>query len=77
MRNDDDRIVFLQLDGQLFDLIGGNRVQRRGRLIHQDDFRFHSDRAGDAQTLLLTARKTISAVLETILDLIPQRSALQ
>ena len=41
-----------------FDLIGGDRVQRRGRLIHQDDFRFHSDRAGDAQTLLLTARKT-------------------
>ena len=47
----------LQLLDQLFDLRCRNRIQRRGRLIHQNDLRFHRDRPGDAQPLLLTARE--------------------
>ena len=39
MRDDDDRELGLELVDQLFDTRGGDRIQRRGRLIEQDDFR--------------------------------------
>src|SRR3546814_11775421 len=41
-------------------------------LVHQDDLRIDRDRAGDAQPLLLPARQRGAAVMEAILDLVPQ-----
>ena len=49
------REVLPQLVDQLLDPGGGDRVERRARLVHQDDFRVDRDRAGDAQPLLLAA----------------------
>jgi hypothetical protein len=40
---------------QLLDLRGGDRVERRARLVHQDHLGIDRDRARDAQALLLAA----------------------
>ena len=53
--DDDDRVAAAQLVDQLLDLGGGDRIERRARLVHQDHFRIDRDRAGDAQPLLLAA----------------------
>ena len=46
-----------KLVDQLLDLGGRDRVERRGRLVEEDDFGPHGERAGDAQPLLLPARQ--------------------
>ena len=53
--DDDDAVVLLQLVDQLLDLGGGDRVERRARLVHQDHFGADGDGPGDAQALLLAA----------------------
>src|SRR3954453_22488501 len=75
---DDDQGVFrFQLVHQLFDLGGRDRVERRARLVEQDDLGPHRDGAGDAQALLLAAGKAQAIGAELALDLIPQRGALE
>ena len=39
------------------DLIDHFRVERRRRLVEEHDFRFHRQRAGDGDALLLAARE--------------------
>ena len=34
---------------------GGDRVERRARLVHEDDLGLHGDGPGDAEALLLAA----------------------
>ncbi len=46
---------FSQLADDTNDLGGDFRVERRGRLIEQQNLRLHHQRAGDRHTLLLTA----------------------
>ena len=41
---------------------GGDRVERRARLVHQDHLGLDRDGAGDAQALLLAARQAVPAV---------------
>ena len=77
MRHHDHGVAFLQGVDQLFDLRGGNRVERTGGLIHQEHLGAHRKRTSDAQTLLLTSRKTKRALLEAILHLFPQRRIAQ
>src|SRR5437016_4447885 len=69
----DDRnaVVGLQLRDQLLDPLGRDRVQRRGRLVEQKDLRPDRNRTGDAQPLLLPARKAEAALPQLILDLVP------
>jgi hypothetical protein len=55
--HDRDRVVGLQFVDQLLDLRGRDRVERRARLVEQDDLRLDGDGAGDAQALLLPARQ--------------------
>ena len=45
----------LQLAQQLDDLRLHRQVQRRGRLVEQDEFRFKRDGAGDGEALALAA----------------------
>src|SRR5664280_255081 len=73
--HDGDRVVVLELVDQFLDLGGGDRVERRARLVEQDHLWPHRDGAGDAQSLLLAAgeRETIGVDL----DLFPQGGALQ
>ena len=56
---------------------GGDRVERRARLVHQDDVGLGGDGAGDAEPLLLTAGEAVRRLLELVLDLVPQRGAAQ
>src|SRR5580704_10818468 len=55
VRDDGDAIVRFKLGDQLFDALGGDRVERRGWLVEQQDFGPDGDRPGNAQALLLTA----------------------
>ncbi len=75
--DDDDRVVELDLLHQLLDPGGRDRVERRARLVHQDHLGLDGDAAGDAQPLLLPARQPHRRLLETVLDLVPQRRPLE
>src|SRR5262245_34936152 len=57
VRHDRDRVVVAQLVDQLLDAGGGDRVEGRARLVHQDHLGIHRDRSRDAQPLLLAARE--------------------
>src|SRR5450830_86892 len=75
--DDGDGIVVLEPVDELFDLGGGDRVERRTRLIEQDYLRPNRDRARDAQPLLLAAGQREPVGAELVLDLFPQCGALQ
>ena len=77
VRDDDDRIRALQLVDQLLDALRGDRVERRRRLVHQQDLRLDRQRAGDAQPLLLAARERQRRLVQPILDLVPDRGRLE
>ncbi len=77
MRHDDDGVLALQFEDQVLDLEGGGRVERRGRLIQEQDFRVGGQGAGDAQPLLLPAGEVQRGIIQAVLDLVPQRGALQ
>ena len=57
-------------------LRGGDRVERRARLVHQDHFRADGDGARDAQALLLAAGEAGARLVQAVLDLVPQAGAL-
>ena len=69
------REVLPQLVDQLLDPGGGDRVERRARLVHQDHFGIDRDGAGDAQALLLAAGEAGAGIVEAVLDLLPQAGA--
>ncbi|QTK79743.1 hypothetical protein AT6N2_C2084 [Agrobacterium tumefaciens] len=77
VRDDDDGVVCPQLVDQFLDLRGGNRVQRRAGLVHQDHFRADGDRTGDAKALLLTAGKARAGLMQTVLHLVPETGSLE
>ena len=77
VRHDDDRVLRLELLDQLLDLQRGDRIERRAGLVHQDDLRLDRDRARDAQPLLLAARERQAALVQPVLDLVPERRAAQ
>jgi len=71
VRDDHDRDAPLELRDQLLDLQRRDRIERRARLVHQDHLRLDGERAGDAQPLLLAARKPCPGLGEPIGDLVP------
>src|SRR5687767_1976555 len=77
VRDDHDRVAVLQLEHQLLDPGGGDRVERRARLVHEQDVRLHGDCPRDAQPLLLPAGKTQRALRQPIRHLVPQGGAPQ
>src|SRR5205814_8689339 len=74
---DHERVVALQLVHQLLDLLGRNRVERRGGLVEQEYLRLDRNRPRDTQALLLAARERERAALEPVFDLVPERRALE
>src|SRR5205807_2860642 len=52
---------------------GRDRIERRARLVHQQDVRLDGDGPGDAEALLLAARETERALLQAVADLVPER----
>ena len=71
MCHDDDGIFAFQLDGEILDLGSGNRIQCRRRLIHQNHLRLHRKGPCNAQSLLLSAGKSQSTFVKSVLQLIP------
>src|SRR3982751_815598 len=65
--DDHDRETLLELVDKLFDLRRRNRVERRGRLVEQDDLGLHGQRSGNAQPLLLATRERKRAGVELVL----------
>ena len=63
----------LELVDQVLDARRRDRVERRGRLVHQDHVRLDGERARDAEALLLAAGEPERVVLEPVLDLVPER----
>ena len=77
VRDDHDRVAVLELVHEVLDLQRGDRVERRGRLVEQQHLGLDRERARDAEALLLTAREAERALLEAVLDLIPERRLAQ
>ena len=71
VRNDHERTDLLELAGQLLNHQRRHGVECLGRLVHQQNVGLHGKRAGDAQALLLSTRKTQARLFELVLDLIP------
>ena len=69
--DDNDGISFFQLQKQFFYFKRRDRIQRRRGLIHQQHFRFHRQRAGDAQPLLLPAGKPQRRSFQPVFRLLP------
>ncbi len=75
VRHDEHRhVLFRQFAHRAQHFAGQFRVQRRGRLVEQHDVRFHRQRAGNGDTLLLAAREArrIAAALVEQADLFQQ-----
>ena len=75
VRHNHDREILTQLVDQLLDHRRSDRVERRARLVHQQNFRPGRNGACNAQALLLTAGKARAGFVEPILDLIEQTGA--
>src|SRR6185437_2800742 len=71
------RVLRRQFIDQLLDLGGRDRIERRARLVEQDDLGAGRHGARDAQTLLLSAGERQARLAQLVLDLAPQRGALQ
>src|SRR6478736_2050575 len=55
VRDDDDRVRLSKLVNQLFDARGGDRIERRTGLVHQQHLGLERQRTRDTQALLLAA----------------------
>jgi hypothetical protein len=75
--DDEDRVLTTQFPEQLLDRLGALRVERRTRLVHQQQLRLHRQQARDAQLLLLFERQLGGLALEAVLDLVPQQHRAQ
>src|SRR3954452_20318127 len=65
--DDHDRVALLQLQHELLDGERRYRVERGGRLVHQQDLGPDRGRAGDAEALLLAARETRARLVQAVL----------
>ena len=77
MRHDHDCIVPLELLDQLLDLRGGDGIERRRGLVHQEHLGLDRQRARDAEPLLLPAGEIERRRLEPVGDLLPERGLMQ
>ena len=73
--DDDDRVLVLEVVHQVLDPGGGDRVERRAGLVHEDDLGLDGQGPGDAEPLLLAAREVEARAVELVLDLVPEGGA--
>ena len=77
MGNDEDRVAALQFLDQVLDLARGDGVEGGAGLVQQENLRLRRDGPRDAEPLLLPPREGEGAVLEAVLDLVPETCAPQ
>ena len=75
--DDDHGVLLFQFVDQLLDLQGGDGVEGRAGLVHEDHFGLHGHGPGDAEALLLAAGQRHGAGPEAVLDLVPERHPLE
>ena len=63
----------LQLVHQVLDRRRRDRVEGRGRLVHQEHLGLDGEAARDAEPLLLPAGEAVGARLQPVLHLVPER----
>src|SRR5262245_10413006 len=66
--DDHDRVLRLELLHQVLDAAGGDGIERRAGLVHEEHLGVGGDGPGDAQPLLLTAREPHGGALQAVLD---------
>ena len=67
MGDHDDRDTAVVEFGEDIDhVLGGLRIECAGRFVSEDEERFVDDRAGDRDSLLLSAAELVGSVLEAI-----------
>ena len=62
MRDEQHRDLTFELVDGRSKMLGGLRIQAAGRFIEDQDFRLLEQRAGNGQTLLLSARQSHAAL---------------
>lgn len=72
VRDDDDREACAETRHQFFDLQRADGIDCARGFVHQQDFGFGCDCAGDAEALLLSARKGRAGFVELVLDFVPE-----
>src|SRR5262249_43969587 len=77
LRDGNDRGEGPDFPHEILDPGRRDRVERRARLVHEDDLGLHGDGAGDAEPLLLAARHPERRRLQAVLDLVPEGRAPQ
>ena len=77
MRNNNNGVILFQLQCQILNLHRRNRVQRTGRLVHQDNLRLHSQSTRNAQALLLSAAQPQRTLIQSVFKLVPNGSLTQ
>ena len=77
MGDHDDRIAFLELYSEFFDVRGGDRIEGRSRFIHQENIRLYGKGSGDAETLLLTAGEPEGRLMQAVFQFVPDGSLTQ
>ena len=75
VRDDRDRVLALELVDEILDARRRDRIERRRGLVHEDHVRLDRERARDAEALLLAAGEAERVLLQTVLDLVPERRA--
>ena len=75
MGNNDHGVLAAEFVEQILDLLCGDRIERTGGLIHQQNVGVHRKRAGNAKALLLAAGKAEGRLFQAVLHLIPQSGA--
>src|SRR4051794_15838118 len=75
VRDDDDGDLGAKLVDELLDPLRADWIERRRRLVEQQHLRRRRERAGDAETLLLTPGQCDGTGTQAILDLVPERGA--
>ena len=73
VRDDHDRDPVLELAHELLDPLRGDRVERRRRLVHEQDLGLDGERPRDAEPLLLAARQGRGVRLQPVLHAVPER----
>jgi len=78
VRHDDDSVLALELEDEVFDLRGGDGVECRGWLVHEEDFGINGEGTRDAHALLLaTGEAGAGLLLEVVFDLFPESGLLE
>src|SRR5579875_636195 len=70
----DDSIILNEIGNQFLYPQCSDGIERRTRLVHQQHLWLHSQRAGDAQALLLSTGEAQGRRFQPVLHLVPERS---